>query len=69
MVRQYKILCPTCKGAGRISQVDAFSTTATIACPPCAGTGVVVATEILGDSFVESPKFEHQQMTFDDIII
>ena len=44
-MRTYDIVCPSCRGSGRIPDPAPVSTTLTIECPACKGTKVVTVHE------------------------
>ena len=43
--KQYKIVCPSCKGWGCIYDPKPVSSSTTIVCPACKGAKVVIVTE------------------------
>lgn len=46
ITRQYKIVCPSCKGRGCINDPEPVSSSTTIICPACNGSKTVLVTEI-----------------------
>ena len=53
IIRQYPIVCPTCRGSGFIKNPDAvfgYTTMLTIICPVCQGSEIVICTETIPEN-------------------
>ena len=44
-IRNYTIVCPSCRGSGYIDNPSKVSSSATIVCPACNGSKVVLVAE------------------------
>ena len=50
VIREWKIVCPSCQGRGYIPTPELIATSAaSIICPACEGTQTVVVTERIED--------------------